>query len=343
MSKTGIIQDDLFLQHDAGPFHPERKERLISIHEGLRTYSLASQLLRLKPRLATEGELQLIHSPAHIRRIQQTFGKDATQLDPDTVASSRSYEVARYAAGGLLQLIDALFDGEIETGFGFVRPPGHHAEPDRAMGFCLFSNIAIGAAYALERYKLSRVMVIDFDVHHGNGTQKAFYQRKDVLFVSTHQFPLYPGTGDFPEIGEGEGRGCTVNFPLPRGGDDALYNGLFDQIIQPIGRSYRPDLILVSAGYDAYVDDPLAGMELTPEGFAGISQSIVALAREVCGGKVIFVLEGGYHLKGLQKSVLRSLDVLTGLGESSRQWESSPGLARILDRSRQVFGPYWKF
>jgi acetoin utilization deacetylase AcuC-like enzyme len=343
MSKTGIIQDDLFLQHDAGPFHPERKERLISIHEGLRSYSRANQLLRLKPRLATEGELRLIHSPAHIRRIQQTFGKDATELDPDTVASSRSYEVARYAAGALLQLIDALFGGEIRNAFGFVRPPGHHAEPDRAMGFCLFSNIAIGAAYALQQYKLSRVMVIDFDVHHGNGTQKAFYQRKDVLFVSTHQFPLYPGTGDFPEIGEGEGRGFTVNFPLPRGGDDALYNRLFDQIIQPIGHAYRPDLILVSAGYDAYVDDPLAGMELTPEGFAGISQSIVALGTEVCGGKVIFLLEGGYHLKGLQRSVLRSLDVLTGLVENSHQSEPPPGFASILDKSRQVFGPYWKF
>lgn len=343
MLKTGIIQDDLFLEHDTGTFHPERKERLISIHEGLQSYPRSSQLVRFKPRMASAEELQLIHTAAHIRRIQQTSGRPSVQLDPDTVAGSKSYEVARYAAGSLLQLIDALFEGEIQNGFAFVRPPGHHAEPDRAMGFCLFNNAAIGAAYALTKYKLPRVLVVDFDVHHGNGTQKAFYSRNDVLYISTHQWPLYPGTGDFPELGEGAGRGFTVNFPLPSGSDDATYQLLFERILVPIGRHYRPDLLLVSAGYDAYVEDPLAGMEVTPEGFGCISQSLVTLAGEVCQGKVVFLLEGGYHLRGLQKSVLRSLDVLTGHSPPQTSREPTPTFESILEKSRWVFGPYWKF
>src|SRR5262245_49441527 len=289
--KTGIILDDLFLQHDTGTFHPERKERLLSIKEGLRTYQHQDSLLRLKPRLASESELELIHPPSYIRHIQATAGKPSSQLDPDTVTSSMSYEVARYAAGSLLALIDAVFAGEIGNGFAFTRPPGHHAEPERVMGFCLFSNAAIGAAYALQKYKLSRVLVVDFDVHHGNGTQKAFYHRRDVLYVSTHQFPHYPGTGDFPEIGAGAGAGFTVNFPLPARTGDATYNLIFEKVLVPIAEAYRPDLVLVSAGYDAHVDDPLAGMEVTPDGFSGISQTIVSLAEKLCGGKVVFVLE----------------------------------------------------
>jgi acetoin utilization deacetylase AcuC-like enzyme len=343
MAQTGIIQDDLFLQHDTGPYHPERKERLVSIYEGLRSYPHHSQLRPLKARPATESELGLIHPRAHIRKIQDTAGREFTQLDPDTISSAQSFEVARCAVGSLLVLIDALFAGEIQNGFAFVRPPGHHAEPDRAMGFCLFSNIAIGAAYALQKYKLSRVLVVDFDVHHGNGTQKAFYSRQDVLYVSTHQFPLYPGTGDFPEIGEGSGRGFTVNFPLPSRTEDATYKFLFEKVILAIGRTYRPELLLVSAGYDAYVEDPLAGMEVTPDGFCGISQSLVRLGNEVCGGKTIFLLEGGYHLKGLQTSVLRSLDVLTGNAPKARQWETTSDFEAILTKSRRMFSPYWKF
>ncbi len=341
--KTGITYDDLFLQHDTGPFHPERKERLISIHEGLRSYKHSDQLLRVKPRLAAEPELQLIHPSSYIRRIQETSKGEPTHLDPDTVACSQSYEVACYAVGSLLEMIDILLHGGVQNGFVIVRPPGHHAEPNRAMGFCLFSNIAIGAAYALQKYKFSKVFVIDFDVHHGNGTQKAFYSRSDVLYISTHQFPLYPGTGDFPEIGEGAGKGFTVNFPLPARTGDATYLQLFEKAIRPIAQAYRPELVLVSAGYDAYVEDPLAGMEVTPEGFAGISQSILAMANELCGGKVIFLLEGGYHLKGLQQATLRSLDVLTGHGPASGAVQPTPSFEAALERSRKVLGPYWKY
>jgi acetoin utilization deacetylase AcuC-like enzyme len=340
---TGIIQDDLFLQHDTGTFHPERKERLISIQEGLRSYPHRDKLRQLKPRLASDSELQLIHPPSYIRNIQATAGKASTQLDPDTVVSAMSYEVARYAAGSLLTLIDAVFAEETSNGFALVRPPGHHAEPDRPMGFCLFSNAAIGAAYALQKYKLSRVLVVDFDVHHGNGTQKAFYQRSDVLYVSTHQSPLYPGTGDFPEIGSGAGAGFTVNFPLPARTGDAAYNLIFAKAVVPIAESYRPDFMLVSAGYDAYVDDPLAGMEVTPNGFGAISQTLVALAEKLCGGKVIFLLEGGYHLRGLQESVLKSLDVLTGQRNQAQSWKPDVTFEAVLEKSRKSLGSFWKF
>ena len=341
--RTGIIQDDLFLQHDTGTFHPERKERLISIKEGLRAYPHKDRLLQLKPRLASEAELHLIHPPSYIRNIQATAGNTSTHLDPDTVASAKSYEVARYAVGSFLALIDAVFAGEIGNGFAFVRPPGHHAEPNRAMGFCLFSNAAIGAAYALQKYKLSKVLVVDFDVHHGNGTQKAFYQRSDVLYVSTHQFPLYPGTGDFPEIGSGAGAGFTVNFPLPARTGDATYNLIFEKVVVPIAESYGPDFVLVSAGYDAHIDDPLAGMEVTPKGFGGISQTLVALAEKLCGGKVVFLLEGGYDLKGLQESALKSLDVLTGQKGQAQSWNPDRTFEGVLEKSRKTLGSYWKF
>ena len=341
--KTGIIQDDLFLQHDTGTFHPERKERLISIKEGLRAYGHRDKLVQLKPRLASEAELQLIHPPSYVRSIQATAGKPSTQLDPDTVASAMSYEVARYAAGSVLALVDAVFAGEIANGFAFVRPPGHHAEPDRPMGFCLFSNAAIGAAYALQKYKLSKVLVVDFDVHHGNGTQEAFYQRNDVLYLSTHQFPLYPGSGDFPESGSGAGAGFTVNFPLPARTGDATYNLIFERAVVPIAESYRPDFLLVSAGYDAHIDDPLAGMEVSPEGFGGISQTLVALAEKLCGGKVVFLLEGGYDLKGLRESALKSLDALTGDRHQTPPWKPDATFDAVMGKSRKALGSYWKF
>jgi acetoin utilization deacetylase AcuC-like enzyme len=211
------------------------------------------------------------------------------------------------------------------------------------MGFCLFSNAAIGAAYAGQKYKLSKVLVVDFDVHHGNGTQEAFYQRSDVLYVSTHQFPLFPGTGDFPEIGHGAGAGFTVNLPLPARTGDTTYNLVFEKVVAPIAMSYRPEFVLVSAGYDAHIDDPLAGMEVTPNGFGTISQTLVTLAEKLCGGKVVFLLEGGYHLKGLQESVLKSLDVLTGQRHHAQAWKPDATFEAVLEKSRNTLGSYWKF
>jgi acetoin utilization deacetylase AcuC-like enzyme len=211
------------------------------------------------------------------------------------------------------------------------------------MGFCLFSNAAIGAAYALQKYKLSKVLVVDFDVHHGNGTQKAFYSRSDVLYVSSHQFPLYPGTGDFHEIGSGAGAGFTINFPLPARTGDATYNLVFEKLVVPIATSYKPELVLVSAGYDAHSDDPLAGMEVTSNGFGAISQTLVTLAERLCGGKVVFLLEGGYHLRALRDSVFKSLDVLTGQRHRAQTWNPDLTFEAVLGRSRRTLGSYWKF
>jgi acetoin utilization deacetylase AcuC-like enzyme len=341
--QTGIIFDNLFLEHDTGPYHPECKERLISIGDGLKTYRFSEHLLKLKARSASEKELNLVHPLSHISRIQKSAGRSLTQFDSDTVAGARSYEVALSAVGSILEMVDALFSGQIQNGFAFVRPPGHHAEPERAMGFCLFSNIAIAAAYALQKFKIARVLAIDFDVHHGNGTQKTFYDRKDVLYISTHQFPLYPGTGDFSEIGSGAGKGFTLNFPLPAGTDDSTYNLIFQKIIDPVGQAYKPELILVSAGFDAYTEDPLAGMDVSPKGFAGIARAILNLADRVCDGKVLFALEGGYHLAGLQRCVLHVLDELTGNGHAALAWNTTPRFQSILDTSRSHFGGFWKF
>jgi acetoin utilization deacetylase AcuC-like enzyme len=341
--QTGIIFDNLFLEHDTGPYHPECRERLISIGDGLKSYRFSDHFLKLKTRAASEKELVLIHPVSHIARIQKSAGKSLTHFDSDTIAGARSYEAALNAVGSILELIDALFSGQIQNGFAFVRPPGHHAEPERAMGFCLFSNVAIAAAYALQKFRIARVLVIDFDVHHGNGTQKAFYDRNEVFYVSTHQFPLYPGTGDYSEVGSGPGEGFTLNFPLPAGTDDATYNLIFERIISPVSQCYKPELILVSAGFDAYREDPLAGMDVSPQGFAGIARTILKLADQICDGKVIFALEGGYHLEGLRSCVLQVLDELTGNGHAVQVWNTTPRFQSVLEASRSHFGRFWKF
>ncbi len=341
--KTGFVLDEIFLEHNPGPFHPERRDRLVAILETLQTYPHAGSLIRLKSRRVSESELGWVHTQPHIERIRQTAGKPSSQIDPDTSTSARSYEAALHAAGSLPVLIDSLIHGEIQNGFAFVRPPGHHAEPGRAMGFCLFNNMAIGASYALKVHGLSRVLVVDFDVHHGNGTQKAFYDRSDVLFVSTHQYPLYPGTGKISETGQGPGLGYTLNFPLPAGTEDSTYNLIFEKILFPLGKAYAPQLILVSAGYDAYVDDPLAGMALTPKGFAGLSRTLLRLAQEVCGGKVVFLLEGGYHRDGLKKCASVTLDELTGHSKRSFVWPTVPPFETILQQARETLGRFWNF
>ena len=260
----------------------------------------------IRPRAATPEELGYIHTPDHIRRVASTAGKKMTSLDPDTQTSPLSFEAAVYGAGGLFSLIDALMDRQIRNGFALVRPPGHHAEAHRAMGFCLFNNVALGAEYARKTWGLDRVLIIDWDLHHGNGTQHSFWDSRQVLYFSTHQYPYYPGTGGLGEVGGRLASGFTVNVPLKSGALDEDFAQIFERILVPIGRQFEPGLILISAGFDTYYEDPLGAMMVTPKGFARMTRIVKELAEEVCQGRLVLALEGGYHLNGLPNRSWRS-------------------------------------
>jgi len=307
MSSLAIIKDDRYLEHNPGMGHPESPNRLRVIHALLEKEF--SSLPQIQPRLATENELALIHDPFYIQVVAGTAGKVHSQLDPDTGLSSRSYEIARLAAGGLLQGVDALLqtkNSELRTLnslFAFVRPPGHHAEPGHGMGFCLFNNIAIAAEYAKEKYGLRRILIVDWDLHHGNGTQHAFYDDPAVLYFSSHQYPYYPGTGNFDEVGSGAGEGYTVNAPFPHGFGDREYLDVYESVLKPIALEYKPELVLVSAGFDPYIKDPLGGMGVTGDGFGGLASIVRNIADQSCEGKVLMTLEGGYNPDGLREGV----------------------------------------
>ena len=313
MSSLAIIKDDRYLEHIAGEGHPESPNRLRVIHDLIAKEF--SGLPLIEPRLATEDELAAVHDPFYIQTVANTEGRAFSRLDADTGLSARSYQVARLAAGGLLQAVDALLapgPQTLSSVFAFVRPPGHHAEANRGMGFCLFNNIAIAAEYAIEKHGLKRILIVDWDLHHGNGTQKSFYDRNDVLFFSSHQYPHYPGTGSFDEVGSGKGEGFTVNAPFPSGFGDTEYLAVYERILKPVALEYKPELVLVSAGFDPYIKDPLGGMEVTGDGFGNIASLVRAIANATCGGKVLLTLEGGYNPDGLREGVRSVLQALSG-------------------------------
>ncbi len=343
MPYLAIIRDERYLEHIAGEGHPESPNRLRVIHHLIDAEF--SDLQHIPPRLATEDELALIHDPFYIRAVANTEGKTHSQLDPDTGLSARSYEIARLAAGGLLQAIDSLISPDASrltshAVFAFVRPPGHHAEPSRGMGFCLFNNVAIAAEYAKERYGLTRVLIVDWDLHHGNGTQRAFYDDPEVLFFSSHQYPYYPGSGNFGEVGSGKGEGFTVNAPFPHGFGDAEYLDVYDRILKPIALEYRPELILVSAGFDPYVKDPLGGMGVTGEGFGGLASIVRDIAEQTCGGKVLITLEGGYNPDGLREGVRAVLQAFTGVPAAIHA-PASPAAERVIQNIIAHQKKYW--
>ena len=292
------------LEHDTGE-HPERPERIVAVERAL----AARGWLGLERVLATPAErdaLEAVHPPAHIDRIAAISAQGGGMLDADTVASARSYEAALHSAGGAVNAVSALLGQRADVAFCGLRPPGHHAEAARAMGFCLFNNVAIGARHALDRLGASRVLVLDWDVHHGNGTNDIFYETDEVLYVSLHQSPLYPGSGGLTENGTGAGEGFTVNLPVPPGAGHADWLGLVQHVVVPIARSYGPDLLLVSAGFDAHRDDPLANCELTADSYGAMAATVRGLAREV-GAPLGFVLEGGYDLDALAASVTATI------------------------------------
>jgi len=308
---AGYVYDPIYLKHDTGQ-HVEVAARLEAIVSHLEKTGLTKQLTPIEARPATIDEIALVHQRDYIKEIEDTAQKGGGWLDPDTVMSAGSYEAALYAAGGLIRAVEAVMGGEVGSAFALVRPPGHHATSRRAMGFCLFNNIAIAAKYALDKYKLERILIIDFDVHHGNGTQEAFYDNPRVMYISTHEYPFYPGTGSIEETGGGAAKGTNVNIPLPAGCGDAEYLKVFEQIIVPLARRFSPGLILVSAGYDTHRADPLAMMEVSTGGFAKMAGIIKGLAGELCGGRLALTLEGGYDLNALAASVKATFDVLLG-------------------------------
>ena len=307
--KVGCVYHPLYLEHDTG-YHPENARRLEAIVAHLEATGLRQQLVPIEARPATLEELSLVHYPRHIARIEAAALSGGGSLDADTPMSAGSYQAALYAAGGVIRAVDAVMDNTVTRAFALVRPPGHHATPGQAMGFCLFNNIAIAARYALARLRLERVLIIDFDVHHGNGTQDAFYNDPQVLYISTHQYPHYPGSGGIGEIGAGSALGATINIPLPAGSGDNEYGQVFDLVIVPATERFRPRLILVSAGYDAHRDDELAMMQVSIAGFAGMVRTIKGLADRLTGGRLVFSLEGGYNLSALAASVKTTFDVL---------------------------------
>jgi acetoin utilization deacetylase AcuC-like enzyme len=344
MSNLAIIKDDRYLEHNAGEGHPESPNRLRVIHDVIAKEF--SDLPLIEPRLATEDELAAVHDPFYIQTVANTEGRAFSRLDADTGLSARSYEVARLAAGGLLQAVDRILNPQSairnpQSVFAFVRPPGHHAEPGRGMGFCLFNNIAIAAEYAIEKHGLKRILIVDWDLHHGNGTQKAFYDRKDVLFFSSHQYPHYPGTGDFDEVGTGKGEGFTVNAPFPSGFGDTEYIAVYDRILKPIALEYKPELVLVSAGFDPYIKDPLGGMKVTGDGFGNLASIVREIADATCGGKMLLTLEGGYNPDGLREGVRSVLQALTG-----PRWTvpvmDSPAAGNVIQSIISRQKKYWK-
>ena len=312
MRKTAIFKNDLFLLHDPGPNHPERVDRLRVIYEFIEKERNRNKFIFPDFEPADLAQLGKNHTEGLIDRISKTAGKRYDYLDQDTATSAKSWEAALLAAGSVIKGVDMLAAGDIDNGFALVRPPGHHAEQDRAMGFCLFNNIAVAAWHARTSHNMERIMIIDWDLHHGNGTQHAFYDSDKVLYLSTHQFPFYPGTGALQEAGVDAGKGYTVNIPLPGGMGDLEYAAIFNDIVVPVGRKYNPDLILVSAGFDIYHGDPLGSMSVKPAGFAYMTRLLVELAEQVCDGKILVTLEGGYNLKGQRDGALAVLSELLG-------------------------------
>jgi acetoin utilization deacetylase AcuC-like enzyme len=278
----------------------------------LESSDMADKFVPIDPRYATREEIETIHGKSYVDFVASTAGKPGTYLDPDTRTSPDSYDVARLAVGGLLNAIDCVVEGQVGNAFSIARPPGHHAESRSAAGFCIFNNVAIGALHAINKHGMERVLIVDWDLHHGNGTQHSFYENPDVMYFSTHQYPYYPGSGAMSETGRGKGIGYTVNVPLGSGQGDAEYLKIFRRLLKPVALAFKPDIVLVSAGFDIYGKDPLGGMDVTTAGFANFARVLMDIADECCGGKLVATLEGGYEVEGLALSVKAVLKEMSG-------------------------------
>jgi acetoin utilization deacetylase AcuC-like enzyme len=311
MGKSGLIYDPRYLEHDMGAGHPESPGRLRAIMQRLEQSGLGAKLTKIEPRKAEDQWLRLVHEPGYLSELTRRAPTEGhISLDADTAMSPGTLTAAYLAAGGTLAGVDAIMAGEVQHVFCAVRPPGHHAETDRAMGFCFFNNVAVAARYVQKRYGVKRVLIVDWDVHHGNGTQHSFESDPSVLFCSTHQYPHYPGTGRASERGSGVAEGFTINVPMAAGEGDEEYRAVFQKVLVPAADAFKPDFVIISAGFDAHRDDPLASMGLTEEGYADLTAMVVGVAKRHCHGRVLSSLEGGYHLPALAASVERHVRAL---------------------------------
>ena len=336
MAPPVLLRHPSSLEHETGA-HPESPRRIVAIERALAERDWLGWDVRLSP-AAERAQIEAVHTARHVDRIEELCRRGGGMIDMDTIVSPGSFEAALHAAGGAIAMVDALLGPErAPAGASLHRPPGHHAEQSRAMGFCLFDNVAIGAQHALYEHGCERVMIVDWDVHHGNGTNAIFHDRDDVLFCSIHQSPLYPGTGPASDVGHGPGEGFTVNMPVPGGSGDEVFLSHLEHVVVPLARSYEPDLLLVSAGYDAHADDPLAGCVVSDAGYAGMAAVLRAAADEL-GVPLGVVLEGGYDLGALARCVVLTLEVAGAQDPPSPpQVAPHPLAARTLER----LGAYW--
>ena len=304
MGKTGLVYHPVYLDHDMGAGHPESPNRLRAIMQQLERSGATAQLMRIEPRKAEDEWIKEIHTSSYLAALcnhQPASGR--ISLDPDTSMSPGSLPAAYLAAGGALAAVDAIMRGDVNHVFCAVRPPGHHAESARAMGFCLFNNVAIAARYVQKRYGLARVLIVDWDVHHGNGTQHSFEDDPSILFFSTHQYPHYPGTGGATEQGTGNGEGFTINVPMQAGDGDEEYHAIFENVLVPAAEAFKPEFVIISAGFDAHRDDPLASMGLTVAGYTDLTAIVAGIAKRHAHYRLLSSLEGGYNLNALAASV----------------------------------------
>ena len=332
----GFVLDDVFLGHRAPSGHPERPARAEAVRDALLDAGIAGRGKHVSTRLVTDEELVRVHAPAYLEQLAKAVPGKTGWLDADTYFSPGTWDAARLAAGSTSQLATDVMDGALAQGISVVRPPGHHATRDRAMGFCLLNNVAVAAA-AARAAGAARVAIIDWDVHHGNGTQDIFWDDPDVLYMSVHQYPYYPGTGAPTEIGGEKARGATVNVGLPGGARDEDYAAVFDQVFVPKLLAYKPDLVLVSAGFDAFEHDPLAGMRVTHEGFARMARRLRAVADRTAGGRIVAVLEGGYDLDGLAGGMSKVLSTFVApalLADAPAPPSRNPVVQAAIDGTR---------
>jgi acetoin utilization deacetylase AcuC-like enzyme len=310
--RTGLLYSEHYTRHLTGPNHPERPERVRFVYEHLKREGVLESFVRCEPLPADPEWIENVHSPAYVGHVRASCLSGSRVLDSlDTEICPESFEVARLAAGGVLSLVDGVMEGRFSNAFAMIRPPGHHAEKEIALGFCLFNNASIAARYIQKKYGLEKVLIVDWDVHHGNGTQNLFYEDGSVFYFSVHQFPFYPGTGAWDERGKGDGRGATLNVPLAAGCGDAEYSEIFEKIFYREAVAFAPDFILISCGFDAHQNDPLGHMNVTRKGYRRMTEAVKAVADKCAGNRIISLLEGGYNLQALAESCREHLEALS--------------------------------